>query len=325
LLVSAIDSVNCYLGSDGSISTSISGGSNGYTFLWNDALKQKTSNASNLKAGKYTLVASDIYGCKDSVSGIVKEPAKVIISISDFKDATCFGYSDAYIQTATQGGTPGYQYLWNTIPNQTTSKASNLKIGTYKVVVTDYYGCTDSLEKAISEPVEIIVKLPTPMRTMKGLTYEFEANVTPNGNYNWSWSPTTLFDFQSPFPTPRLQLNESRIIKVQATNSKGCFGRDSAEIEVLQPLSQILPTGFSPNGDGLNDRFKPFDFFEILDLRVYNRWGQCIYISNGSQEGWDGTYQGEDVPSGVYTYQIQVQLTGTNQAVRNAGSLTLLR
>ena len=96
LSVTATDSVNCYLGADGSINTSISGGSNGYTYQWDDASAQTTANASNLKKGTYKLIAKDIYGCSDSVTATIHEPAKVSITSSTIDSVNCYLGSDGF-------------------------------------------------------------------------------------------------------------------------------------------------------------------------------------------------------------------------------------
>lgn len=64
-----------------------------------------------------------------------------------------------------------------------------------------------------------------------------------------------------------------------------------------------FPNAFSPNGDGINDFFKPKAFESIVDFHatIYNRWGQKIYEWNDVRgDGWDGTFNGKDVKPGVY-------------------------
>jgi len=82
----------------------------------------------------------------------------------------------------------------------------------------------------------------------------------------------------------------------------------------------IIPNVFSPNGDGLNDLFKPSGNFTKIDVKIYNRYGALIYTSIQLNEGWNGrTTAGEKCIEGTYFYII-------NTNVENfRGSLTLLR
>ncbi|MDG1746870.1 MAG: gliding motility-associated C-terminal domain-containing protein, partial [Bacteroidia bacterium] len=323
---STIDSVNCYLGSDGSVVTTTGGGSGGYTYQWDDASSQTTATASNLKKGTYKLIVKDIYGCSDSASYAVQEPTKVSIVEAKIKDAICYGYSNGEVRTSTQGGTPPYTHLWNSNPPQYSFNATDLLAGDYKYIVRDVYGCSDSVEVTINEPEEVIPKIIEPLLTMKGMNVKLNVDVDPLGpDYYYQWEPLDVFKDFATNSNPVITLNETTDIKVTVSNQAGCFGQDSINMQVIQPLSKILPNAITPNGDGLNDVFKANDYFELLDLKIYNRWGQMVYKSLGSQKGWDGTFAGEKVPAGVYVYVIQVKLKYTNQTISHTGNITIIQ
>lgn len=67
-----------------------------------------------------------------------------------------------------------------------------------------------------------------------------------------------------------------------------------------------LPDAFSPNGDGVNERFTiKYACEEVaFELQILNRWGQVIYRQNENMPGWDGTFQGQRAPEGVYLYRL---------------------
>lgn len=68
-----------------------------------------------------------------------------------------------------------------------------------------------------------------------------------------------------------------------------------------------IPTGFTPNGDGLNDDFRPLgsgEFASDYQIIIYNRWGQEVFRSVDPLQGWDGKYKGQEALTGVYAYFI---------------------
>ncbi|MCS7296659.1 MAG: gliding motility-associated C-terminal domain-containing protein [Bacteroidia bacterium] len=90
----------------------------------------------------------------------------------------------------------------------------------------------------------------------------------------------------------------------------------------------MLPNTFTPNGDGINDVFRPFIYRNIRQVRcwIYDRWGTLITESRNIDELWDGTYRGSPAPEGTYFYIIEATLdTRSNQIFRKGGSITLLR
>ena len=325
LTITAIDSVNCFQGSDGSITTSIAGGSKGYKYVWNDPSKQITTKASSLKKGVYKLIAKDLYGCLDSITGTIDEPAKVVISITNIDSAFCYGYSDGAIATSTKGGKGTYNWNWNTSPIQTTPKSIGLKKGNYKVIVKDVYGCSDSIMGTVNEPEQIVPKITVNRLTMVGMTHELYADITPVKKYQYLWTPLSTFNGLNIQPRPRIIFNETTKVGLMVTDYKGCKGYDTATLTVVQPIKNIIPTGFTPNADNLNEGFGLPDIFEIQSLEIYDRWGGVIFKGSSTTPRWDGRLNGELVPSGVYAYTLQAQLKGTDQIVKHGGSITLIK
>jgi len=75
--------------------------------------------------------------------------------------------------------------------------------------------------------------------------------------------------------------------------------------EVIPPLSIYIPSAFTPNGDGMNDRFgAKGEGISDYHLLVYDRWGEVIFESTNPGDQWDGKYKGEPVEQGTYVYQV---------------------
>lgn len=100
------------------------------------------------------------------------------------------------------------------------------------------------------------------------------------------------------------------------------WGFGSPEIALAALATELfVPNVFSPNEDGHNDIFKPrgtepFDY----ELRVYDRWGNCVFESKEIDRGWDGTFKGDPMNSGVFVYYIL-----SAEEVIDKGNVTLLR
>ncbi|MGZ3919980.1 MAG: CotH kinase family protein [Bacteroidia bacterium] len=88
-----------------------------------------------------------------------------------------------------------------------------------------------------------------------------------------------------------------------------------------------LPTGFTPNGDGNNDEFKPMGsalYSREYDFRIWNRWGQEVFRSTDPIHGWDGNFDGKQAQTGVYAYVITYKNVYNESKIKK-GNVTLVR
>jgi gliding motility-associated-like protein len=87
----------------------------------------------------------------------------------------------------------------------------------------------------------------------------------------------------------------------------------------------FFPNAFTPNGDGINDKFYPLTIctFEKYEFLIYNRWGELIFQTSNQTDKWDGKYKGSDCPDGIYVYKITYKVP--SQQTKNVfGKITLL-
>lgn len=150
-LVSKQD-VSCNGANNGTISASVSGGTPGYTILWNDG--NTNLNRTNLAPGTYVLTVTDVNGCQALLVETITEPAPLILTHVK-TNPTCPPGSnppvnqDGSIDLTVAGGTPGYTYTWSTLDGSGlingNEDQSGLTAGTYQVIVTDVNGCNANL------------------------------------------------------------------------------------------------------------------------------------------------------------------------------------
>ena len=139
-------------GSANGSATAIATGTGGtYTYSWNTFPVQDSQTAVALTAGTYMVIATDMNSCTASASVTIGNLPGPVVSFSNVANATCDNIDGSATAQVT-GGTPPYQFAWNTSPVQNTSSASGLPPGNYLVTVTDSNGCSTSKSVLISSP-----------------------------------------------------------------------------------------------------------------------------------------------------------------------------
>lgn len=112
---------------------------------------------------------------------------------------------------------------------------------------------------------------------------------------------------------------------ITVTDPGGCKLSDSLLVTVTNP-GLLVPTGFSPNGDGENDVFHVLNRnLAKLDLAVFDRWGTKVYETTDWTVGWDGTYKGMKQEIGVYVWECSYQFVGETTTKTAKGNVTLIR
>ena len=108
-------------------------------------------------------------------------------------------------------------------------------------------------------------------------------------------------------------------------NELNCVDSVSLTVYIFPEFRLFIPDAFSPNSDGLNDIFKPSSIgVKEYNFEIYNRWGEQIFISNGTEDGWDGNYKGNKSPQGAYVYLLKVVDINGNSRTYN-GKVVLIR
>lgn len=178
--------VNCFGGNNGTVTTTITGGSTPYSFNWGGGVT--TQNRSSVTAGTYTVTVTDNIGCSATAQATVTQPATAVTPTLATTNVSCFGGNDGTITTTTTGGNPPYTYNW--VGGITTQNRNNLTAGTYHLTVTDASSCTATASATITQsPSSLaITSSTTSVICNAGNTGSITLNVTGGaGGYTYNW------------------------------------------------------------------------------------------------------------------------------------------
>lgn len=200
----------------------------------------------------------------------------------------------------------------------------------------DYFGC---LSELFSLPVTIDAPLEPPV---------IQCQIEDYYSLQISWDPVigaTEYIATSNLGTGKLSGKNFTVsnlpddtpvtITVTALGSTSCGPvSSSVECRTLKyiPTNIFIPDIFSPNGDGLNDKFyvqSNSQIKEVTSMRIFDRWGNVLFekrnlLANSENEGWDGTFSGKELNPGVYLYRIEL-LDIRDEMVIMSGDVTLIR
>lgn len=305
--------------------------SNGTSFAWTPAAT--LSNASLL-----TPVASPVVTTKyyiTATTGICTRTDSVIITVrpAPIPDAGpdtayCFG------KTFQLSGNGGATYKWSPstyFVTSTTDQNPSVKATagiTYHLVVTDATGCVSLTDDVVTIEVVPAVKIFAGRDTVAAINQPIQLKaieLNNSGVTQYSWSLTSfLNDPLISNPVATLPYDFRYI--VTGTTPEGCEGQDDVFIKVYKGPEIYVPSGFTPDGNGLNDVLRPIPvgIKEFHFFRVFNRWGQLIYSTSDPYRGWDGRLNGAPQPTGTFIWMAQAVDYKGNLITRK-GVVTVIR
>jgi gliding motility-associated-like protein len=290
-----VTNVSCYGGATGSITLSTTGGTAPYSYTWSNGASTQT--ASNLTQGTYSVTITDVNNCSYVVNNMtVLQPSSPLgIVVDSVKNVSCYGLNNGLITVHATGGTSPYNYHWSN--NATTNSIAFISAGNYYVTITDANNCIIIDTITITQPTEIVIHSSiTNASCNYGKDGKIEIEVTggvPPYTYNWSNNIN--------------EQNNTNIGKgnytLTITDNSQCTSTSTFFVNAEDVDCILIPDLITPNGDGVNDRFeiKGIQYFDKVDIEIYNRWGNKIFSFSGSgyeyldpSKQWDGTYNGKE-------------------------------
>ena len=155
----------------------------------------------------------------------------------------------------------------------------------------------------------------------------FEIIGAPPKQFSWDFGTSRLTSSSAPAPTIQYESAGAYSVSLIIENEVGCQDtiRKENYIRVASDTDLFIPTGFTPNNDGVNDLFRVRGReLPNYQLQIFNQWGEQLHASQVQEEGWNGSTNGQPVNCGTYTYV--VAWNGGKEGVQYlSGHVTLLR
>ncbi|MBL4704067.1 MAG: PKD domain-containing protein, partial [Flavobacteriales bacterium] len=315
------------------LSTTADGTINSWTYDFGDASGSIANNPLHNYPGPgnytATLIVSSTNGCLDTVSHTITVNP---VPIAMFNTAiACVNANTEFTDASfvSSGNIVAWDWDFNSGAGLSTDQDPFYAFGnsgSYPVIltVTSDLGCTGTIitnVNVLPGPIADFSMTPNPALALEDVYF---TDLSTNGPVvSWYWNFGDEIGGNNQNEVHDYANGGSYEVILTVTDGNGCTDTISKTIYVA--LLPVLPTAFTPNGDGENDEFiirgGPFD---AVDFKIYSSWGQLIFESFDANTGWDGTFQGQPAILGVYTWTFTVNMAG-NRVVIKEGDVTLIR
>jgi gliding motility-associated-like protein len=298
--------------------------------------------ARGLSAGTYDFIGINSKGCLDTIRGFTllqNEPVQA--DFANIDSILCNGAKTCIRLSNVRGGSgTGYTYAVNFSRNIPIDSCFEVFSGRYRINVFDSEGCGDSLEITIGQPERFEISLGDDLIYQLGGTKP-TISVTPNSgssiiNVNWS-NPNFIQCTGDNCQEVQVQEYANIELIADAVNQNGCIARGRIKLTLNEKENVFIPSVLKTDGqvsDFENTRWKITigeGVESIKTLKILDRWGNIVHTMeniNNDYEGWDGLYNGRELPPGVYVYVAEIEFVPTNEQSKSriySGSITLLR
>lgn len=285
--------------------------------------------ATPLVSSTYVVKGYNQFGCSnsDSVLLSVQQPFNVK---TEPGDTICVGQQVRLIATGAD------LYTWNPStdvqhPNNANTIASPRSTTTYTVIGKDVHNCfVDTAAVFIKVWPIPTVNAGADQTLVVGEALQLKPLASPDVT-SWQWIGAGTLSCTT-CPVALARPKQTTVYRVTVKNDGGCMSSDDVTVNVICNNGNLfIPNSFSPNGDGMNDRFYPSGsgINRIQALRVFNRWGEVVFektnfSANNASQGWDGKYKGQLLGPDVYIWSCEV-ICENNEILTFKGDVTLLR
>jgi len=335
------DALNCTIVNSGTATVEAEGGSpfiNSlgqpyYNYNWSSG--ETNAQANNLDPGSNWIKVTDQNGCITQQNFVINRPDDLDFNIISSQTVSCENKEVLNtLQLVPEGGVAPYQVVFSRgvvgidpfimttdIPNDVT------------ITLTDSRNC--SISKIV--PVNFN-EIGTPYFETNSVAFTAYKIYAVNDEIKFDNLSTgdaiaVLWNFGDGSTSSELQPSHTYTelgtykVTLTVTYDYGCTYSYYEYIEIIKGYDIVVPNGFTPNGDGTNDYFKPSYLGMVtIMMEVYDTWGAMVYSENGPiLKGWDGFIKNKEAENGNYFYKVIAQPFNTSIPIELNGPLTLIK
>lgn len=198
--------------------------------------------------------------------------------------------------TILDAGSGFTTYTWNTNPAQNTQTITVANPGTYSVLLTNASNCSKTKTFTVT---------PSGIATINDIIiHDFSENNTITVDYTGMSTYVFSLDGTNYQSAPTFTNLTEGVYTVYVKDTKGC-GLVPATFYILD-----YPKFFTPNGDGINDYWSIKNLnqrnLQNSTIEIFDRYGNLIHQINTQNQVWDGTFNGVNLPSSDYWFQMKL-------------------
>ena len=313
LTIDLITDASCLNTNNGKVDISVTGGVGTYVYSWTGqgGFTSSNQNISFLFAGSYIIEVTSPTGCIVRDTAEVKAKSNLSVFLGNIVD--CSGADSVKLKPVVTGTSDPITYQWYNLNGSVIGNDSTLTVvmpndTTYFVIGVVAGGCsaTDTGYVAPGQIPDVDAGLNQSIVLGQEVTLGGSPTTTWGGS-TFIWTPDEALS-NNQVSNPIAAPTETTLYQVEVTNILGCKNSDTILIVVTKKLPIL--SGFTPNGDGVNDTWELdfLDKYPSVQVDVYNRWGELLFHSEeGYPVPWDGKFNGEDVPVGTYYFVIDLK------------------
>jgi gliding motility-associated-like protein len=240
-------------------------------------------------------------------------------------------------ESATLSASGGHVIIWSPAndfddPTSYNPLVTPLSTTTYSATITDTLThCIRSGEIIVYVQEgfipDMITVLPIDTSIIIGDTVQVNLFDSLNRELIYLWTPDVKISCTN-CPNPILQPLQTTTYMLEVSDTNQCYSSELFEIliNVTEEYRLGVPEAFTPNEDGVNDLIKVngWGIKELLEFRIYNRWGNEVFFTDDINQGWDGTFNGKPQSIDSYAYIIKAEMWN-DKVVIEKGTFSLLR
>ncbi|MEO1262944.1 MAG: gliding motility-associated C-terminal domain-containing protein [Bacteroidota bacterium] len=332
-----IKQISCFGENDGAIAILAASStlSEPFSFNWspNATTGSTEATAWMLGPGDYHVTITDASGtCPHVETYTLEEPDELKLEY-ELVEPICYG-DEAYLNIlSVTGDQGGYAVELTGTHTQLSDFTYEVEPGVpMQIIISDANECEITDDFLIPNKQEMTVDLGDDITIKYGENITIEGEVFPLSGVQLEWTPNEGLDCTD-CPNPSATPTEDTNYALSLIDDDGCVVSDDINVTVYKSRDIYIPNAFSPNRDGINDYFRPFGGFEIIEVKslmVFNRWGGLIYDNSKGftleelDAGWNGMVNDKEIDPGTYLYTMDVQFID-GEIVLFSGEVNLIK